>query len=72
MTEPPIGELFRWRYWPDGPPTLPLPDPSEWEKLPTVTRLRSPAIASIKLNRSIWNVGWNGSWVKAFACAAKP
>jgi hypothetical protein len=59
--------MFVRRFWPDGPPTWPLPDPARWETLPTVTRLRSPAIASIKLASGVFEIGWNGTWVKAFA-----
>jgi hypothetical protein len=59
--------IFARRFWPDGPPTYPLPEPAKWETLPTVNVLRSPAIGAIKLHGAIWNVGWNGSWVKAFA-----
>jgi hypothetical protein len=62
--------MFARRYWPDGPPTYPLPAPETWDRLPTVARLRSPAIAAIIVDRAIWEVGWNGSWVKAWAGAA--
>ncbi len=70
MSEPPIGEMFRRRWWPDGPPTSPLPDPRAWEALPTVTVLRSPAVASIKLASGVFDVGWNGTWCKAFSAPA--
>lgn len=61
--------IFARRYWPDGPPTASLPAPETWVTLPTVSVLRSPAIASIRLDHTIYDVGWNGCWAKAFACA---
>ncbi len=59
--------IFARRYWPDGPPTTPLPPAEEWERLPTVLRLRSPALGSFKLGGAIYEVGYNGSWMKCRA-----
>lgn len=59
--------MFSRRYWPDGAPTSALPDAESWERLPTVSRLRSPAIVAFRLHHSIYEVGWNGTWVKCIA-----
>jgi hypothetical protein len=61
--------MFSRRYWPDGAPTSPLPPPAEWERLPTVLRLRSPALGSIKIDQVVYDVGWNGSWMKCRAAS---
>ena len=45
---------------------MPLPDPATWDRLPTVTRLRSRPLASFVAAGSVWEVGWNGDWVKAW------
>jgi hypothetical protein len=44
-----------------------LPEPRDYDSLPTVTRLRSRPVASFKANGAIWEIGWNGVWVKAWA-----
>lgn len=64
--------IFARRNWPDGPPTAPLPPPADWERLPTVNRLRSPAIAALRLPSGIYEIGWNGTWVKCWAARDEP
>lgn len=61
--------MFARRFWPDGPPSTLLPDPAHWERLPTVTRLRSPAIAGMRQGGTVFEIGWNGCWVKARSAA---
>jgi len=46
-----------------------LPEPAEYDALPTVTVLRSRPVASFKDHGSIWEIGWNGIWVKRWARA---
>jgi len=41
-----------------------LPTPDEFDRLPTVTNLRSRPVASFKDHGSGWEIGWNGAWVK--------
>jgi hypothetical protein len=42
-----------------------LAEAPSFEALPTVTVLRSPAIAAFKsANGLVWEIGWNGIWVK--------
>lgn len=42
-----------------------LAAPGEYDALPTVTVLRSRPVASFKDHGSIWEIGWNGIWVRA-------
>ncbi len=53
-----------------GAPTL--AEIASFEALPTVTVLRSRAIASFRSGGSIWEIGWNGAWVKAWARVVPP
>jgi hypothetical protein len=45
----------------------PIPPAARWDWLPGVTRLISPPAASYRQDGSIWEIGWNGSWVKCWA-----
>ena len=44
-----------------------MPAPADFDRLPTVTKLRSHAVAAYKSHGSIWEIGWNGTWVKRWA-----
>ena len=46
---------------------MPVPSPAEYDRLPTVTKLRSRAVIAYLANGSIWEIGWNGIWVRCWA-----
>ena len=45
----------------------PLVDIASFDALPSVSVLRSRPIASFRSGGSIWEIGWNGVWVKSWA-----
>jgi hypothetical protein len=45
---------------------MPLPHPDLWDRLPSVSMLRSRPVVSFVRHGAIWEIGWNGSWVQAF------
>ena len=47
-----------------------LADIPSFDALPTVTVLRSRPIASFRSGACIWEIGWAGVWVKAWARVA--
>ena len=42
-------------------------EPWSWDRLPTVSRLMSRPVASFKRDGSVWEIGWNGTWVECWA-----
>ena len=51
-------------------PPRTLAEMPSFDALPTVTVLRSRPIASFRSGAGIWEIGWNGVWVKAWARVA--
>ena len=44
-----------------------MPSSDRWDALPSVTRLRSRPVVSFVAGGGVWQIGWNGSWVKAWS-----
>lgn len=51
-------------------PASTLAEIPSFDGLPTVTVLRSRPVASFLSGPCIWEIGWNGVWVKAWARVA--